>query len=186
LAYKTQIYSRSISFSQALGQEFGLLCLGLALGLSYYHETFYEPERIAIQAHVPSSASSKDLAHLTPSPHPVPVLLTRTWVSASRVEVAEAPMGHVVYPVAPDASIRGRVRLQIIIAANGVVKQIHALAGKQPLAEAAAQAVRFWRYSSFPGSERLSERETSVTVSFLGADAVSLEFPSSNETVHAN
>jgi TonB family protein len=92
----------------------------------------------------------------------------------------------VVYPVAPDDSIRGKVRLQIIIAANGVVEQIHALSGKQPLAEAAAQAVRLWHYSSFPGRERLTERETSVTVSFVGTDAVSLQFPSSNTQVHAN
>ena len=169
------------------GLSFGLLVLGLSLAWSHYHENFYESGRVAIQPPVPAPPGAEDLARLTPKPHPVPVLLTKTLDSSvSRVHVAEAPMGHVVYPVAPDASIRGRVRLQIIIAANGVVKQIHALAGKQPLAEAAAQAVRFWRYSSFPGSERLSERETSVTVSFLGADAVSLEFPSSNETVHAN
>ena len=64
----------------------------------------------------------------------MPVLLTRTWASsASRVEVAEAPMGHVVYPVATDDSIRGKVRLQIIIASNGVVKQIRALSGKATL-----------------------------------------------------
>jgi TonB family protein len=99
--------------------------------------------------------------------------------------VAEAPIGHVVYPTAPDDGIRGKVRLQVIIAANGAVKKIRALSGKQPLAQAAAQAVRLWRYSSFPGVERLIERETSVTVSFVG-DAVSLEFPSENEQVHAN
>ncbi len=117
----------------------------------------------------------------------MPVLLTRTWASsASRVEVAEAPMGHVVYPVATDDSIRGKVRLQIIIASNGVVKRIRALSGKRLLVEAAAQAVRRWRYSSFSGSERLTERETSVTVNFIGTDAVSLEFPSSNTQVLAN
>jgi len=169
------------------GLSFGLLFLGLALGLSLYLETFYESGRVAIQPPEPAPPSAEDLARLTPRPHPMPGLLTRTLASsASRVQVAETPIGHVVYPVAPDDSIRGKVRLQIIIAANGVVEQIHALSGKQPLAEAAAQAVRLWHYSSFPGRERLTERETSVTVSFVGTDAVSLQFPSSNTQVHAN
>jgi Gram-negative bacterial TonB protein C-terminal len=88
--------------------------------------------------------------------------------------------------LAPDDSVGGKVRLQIIIAGNGLVKQIHVLSGKQPLAEAAAQAVRLWHYSSFQGSDRSTERETSVTVSFLGTDAVFLEFPSSNAQVRAN
>jgi len=61
------IYSRSISFSQALGLEFGLLCLGLALGLSYYHETFYEPGRIAMQAHLPSSLAPRISPTLRPA-----------------------------------------------------------------------------------------------------------------------
>jgi hypothetical protein len=169
------------------GLSFGLLFLGLALGLSPFVKTFYAPARLAIQLPEPAPPSAEDLARLTPKPHLVPVLLTRTLASsASRVQVAETPIGHVVYPVAPDDGIRGKVRLQIIIAANGVVKQIHALSGKQPLAEAAAQAVHLWRYSSFPGRERLTERETSVTVSFVGTDAVSLEFPFSNTQVHAN
>ncbi len=99
--------------------------------------------------------------------------------SASRVEVAEAPTGNVVYP-APDDFITGKVRLQIVIAANGLVKQIHVLSGRQPLAEAAAEAVRLWHYASFTGPGSVNERQTSVTVSFLGTDAVSLEFPRAN------
>ncbi len=89
-------------------------------------------------------------------------------------------MGHVVYPVAPDVSIRGKVRLQIIVAANGVVKHIHALSGNAVLAEAAARAVQLWRYSSITGNEQIAERETSVTVTFVGRDAVSLQFPNSD------
>jgi hypothetical protein len=173
--------------SHMRGLSFGLLFLGLVLGSYGYYKIFYESGRVAIQAPVPTPPSAGDLARLTPAPHPMPALLTTPLASsASRVQVAETPIGHVVYPVAPDNSIRGKVRLQIIIAANGAVKQIRALSGKQPLAEAAAQAVRLWRYSSFPAVERLTERETSVTVSFVGADAVSLEFPSANAQVHAN
>lgn len=176
------------------GLSLGLLLLGLALVGSRFRGSLDESGRLATRPPVPAAPSAEDLARLTPAPHPAPVSLPRTSASStSRMQVAEAPIGHVVYPMAPDDSIRGKVRLQIIIAANGAVKQIRALSGKQPLAEAAAQAVRLWRYSSFSGIgsgigsgiERLAERETSVTVSFVG-DAVSLEFPSVNEQVHAN
>ena len=179
IPFATHSYMRGLSF--------GLLLLGLALGSYGYYQIFYESGRVAIHAPVPAPPSAEDLARLTPKPHPMPALLRTTLASsASRVQVAETPIGHVVYPVAPDNSIRGKVRLQIILAANGAVKQIRALSGKQALAEAAAQAVRFWRYSSFPAVERFTERETTVTVSFVGADAVSLEFPSSNTQIHAN
>ena len=169
------------------GLSLGLLLLGLTLGLSRHRETAYESGPLAIHAPVPAPLSAEDLARLAPTPHPTPVSLTRTLdSSASRMQVAETPIGRFAYPVAPDDSIRGKVRLQIIIAANGAVKRIRALSGKQVLAQAAGQAVRLWRYSSFPGVERVAERETSVTVSFVGGDAVSLEFPSSNPQVHAN
>jgi Gram-negative bacterial TonB protein C-terminal len=171
------------------GLSLGLLVLGLALVMSRYGQPRYQyqSEGLAIQPDAPAPPSAEDLARLAPTVHTTPVLLTKLLgSSASRVQVAEAPLGHIIYPTAPDDSIRGKVRLQIIIAANGAVKQIHALSGKQPLAEAAAQAVRLWRYSSFPGVERFTERETSVTVSFAGADAVSLEFPSPNTQVHVD
>ena len=138
-----------------------------------------------IQPRLPSPPTSEELAALTPKPQ-VSLLAKTLDSSVPRVQVAETPMGHVVYPVAPDAGVRGKVRLQIVIAANGVVKQIRALSGKQMLAEAAARAVRFWRYSELGSDEELAERETTVTVNFVGSDAVSLEFPRSNIEVHAN
>jgi hypothetical protein len=170
------------------GLSLGLLLLGFAVVTSRYRETLYQyqSEGHPIRPPAPAPPSAEDLVRLTHTPYTTPVLLTKLLgSSASRVQVAEAPIGRVIYPIAPDGSIRGKVRLQIIIAANGAVKQIHALSGKQPLAEAAAQAVRLWRYSSFAGVERFTERETSVTVSFVG-DAVSLEFPSTNAQVNAD
>jgi TonB family protein len=168
------------------GLSFGLLIFGLALVVFRYRGAFHESGGLAIRFPLPAPPTAEVLARVTPTPHSSPAVLAKTVdSSASRVQVAETPVGRVVYPMAPDDGIRGKVRLQIIIAANGAVKKIRALSGKQPLAEAAAQAVRFWRYSSFPGVERFTERETSVTVSFVG-DAVSLEFPSANEQVHAN
>ena len=168
------------------GLSLGLLLLGFALAGSRYRGTFYESGELAVRPPAPAPPRAEDLARFTPAPHAIPVTLASTSDSSTpRIQVAEAPIGRVIYPMAPDGSIRGKVRLQIIIAANGAVKKIRALSGKQPLAEAAAQAVRFWRYSAFPEVERLTERETSVTVSFVG-DAVSLEFPSTNAQVHAD
>jgi TonB family protein len=167
------------------GLSLAMLFFGFALVVSRYQGTPDESGRLAVHPPVPAPPSAEDLARFMPTPHSTPVVLARLTESSSpRLQVAERPIGRVVYPAAPDDSIRGKVRLQIIIAANGAVKKIRALSGKQPLAEAAAQAVRFWRYSSFPGAEQFTERETTVTVSFVGGDAVSLEFPSTNSQVH--
>ncbi|MGB9235981.1 MAG: energy transducer TonB [Terriglobales bacterium] len=164
-----------------LGTGFVLLSMGM--GLYLYSQLFPDSQRAGIEPPVPAPPTAQDLARLTPKPHPMPVSLTRPLdPSASRVEVAEAPIGRVVYPATPDDFFTGKVRLQIVIAANGLVKQIHVLSGKQPLAEAAAQAVRLWHYASLAGTGPFLERETSVTVSFLGADAVSLEFPHAPST----
>lgn len=168
------------------GLMFGMLLLSVGLGLSLYHLFFNESGRAAIQPPVPAPPTADELARLTPKPHLTPVSLARTPDSSvPRLQVAEAPTGHVVYPVAPDDSIGGKVRLQIVIAANGLVKQIYVLSGKQQLAEAAARAVRFWRFSTLQGNDPATERETSVTVSFMGRDAVFLEYPS-NARVRTN
>jgi TonB family protein len=153
----------------------------LTLGLFLYREIFYQSGSVAIHPPVPAVPTAQDLARLTPKPRPALIPITRALdTSASRLQVAETPTGRIVYPVPPADGIVGQVRLQIVIAANGLVKQIHAISGKQSLAQAAAQAVRFWRYNPFPGSDGSTERETTVTVSFLGPDAVSLQFPPSN------
>jgi len=160
----------------SLGMGFVLFSLGV--GRYLYFQLFPDSAAVAIGQQVPAPPTAEQLARIAPKPHPMPDWLSRPLnPSSSRLEVAEAPTGRVVYPVSPDDSIRGKVQLQIVIAANGLVKQIHVLSGKQPLATAAAEAVRLWRYASLAPSDASAERETSVTVSFLGSDAVSLEFP---------
>lgn len=157
----------------------GLLLLSVViLGLVSYHKYSDGSGKLATHPRVPAPPTAEDLARLTPKRFHLPLSLTAPVApSDSRLLVAEAPTAHVVYPVAPDAGITGKVRLQIIVAANGLVKQIHLLSGNQMLAQSAADAVRFWHYGSLQGSDLATERETSVTVSFLGSDAVILEFP---------
>ena len=138
------------------------------------------------------SRDSQPMAMLPPLPLPPGVprftkplrsFLSRTIPSPpSRLQVSEAPEGRVVYPVPPDEGLRGNVDLKVVIAADGHVKQIQLLNGKQLLAEAAAQAVRLWHYSQHQLNGEAVEAETKVTVSFLGNDAVSIRFPTASGT----
>jgi outer membrane biosynthesis protein TonB len=94
------------------------------------------------------------------------------------LQVAEAPQGRVIYPDTPDANLTGTVGMKAVIATDGRVKEIHVLSGNRILAEAAVQAVRFWRYTRHESNGSAVEAETSVIISFHGRDAVSIRFPS--------
>jgi TonB family protein len=96
---------------------------------------------------------------------------------ANRLQVAEAPQGHVIYPAAPDVNLVGKVGMKVVIGTDGRVKEIHVLSGNRILAEAAVQAVRLWRYTHHESNGEAVEAETSVTISFQGQDAVSISFP---------
>lgn len=163
----------------------GLFAALFAAWLGY--QASYRLGRLEILAQVPAAPSAKDLAPRKIKARPSESLLARAIDSSlPLVPVAEAPVGHVAYPVAPDDGIKGEVRLQIVVAANGMVKKIHALSGDRALAEAAARAVHVWRYSPFTPKDEIADRETTVTVNFVGGDAVSLEFPNSNSQLHTN
>lgn len=97
---------------------------------------------------------------------------------SDRLQVAEAPQGHVLYPDAPDVNLTGTVGMKAVIATDGRVKEIDVLSGNRILAEAAVQAVRFWRYTRHELNGAAVEAETSVVISFHGRDAVSIRFPS--------
>jgi TonB family protein len=168
------------------GLSFALFLLSGLLSLSLYREIFSDSNRASIKIPVPAPPTAEDLARMTPKPRTLQPVATASAVPVARVQVAEAPTGHIVYPVSPDEGIGGKVRLQVVIAANGLVKQIHVLSGTQVLAQAAEQAVRLWHYRPFHLEEGPpTERETSVIVSFRGTDAVSLQFPSASGIAQA-
>jgi hypothetical protein len=96
---------------------------------------------------------------------------------SNRMQVAEAPQGHVLYPDAPDSNITGTVGMKAVIATDGRVKEIHVLSGNRILAEAAVQAVRFWHFTRHELNGEAVEAETNVRISFHGRDAVSISFP---------
>lgn len=110
----------------------------------------------------------------------VSLIFTKKEVSSNpnRLQVAEAPQGHVTYPTPPDAILTGKVRINVVIATDGRVKEIYILSGNRVLAGAAARAVRLWHYAHHELNGEAVEAETSVTISFRGQDAVSINFPS--------
>jgi TonB family protein len=159
----------------------------LIFGLWFIYKASFRRGNLEILAQVPSTPSDRDLAPRRIKARPPENLLAKALdPSEPVVRVAEAPVGHVAYPVAPEDGIKGKVRLQIVVAQSGVVKQIHALSGDHTLAEAAARAVRLWHYTPFTPKDEVADRETTVTVDFVGTDAVSLEFPNPNAQIHSN
>jgi TonB family protein len=134
---------------------------------------------------LPATAPTAVLPVVLSSPRPYGnvrvVFSSKEGTSGSdRLQVAEAPQGHVIYPDAPEANLTGTVGMKAVIATDGRVKEIHVLSGNRILAEAAVQAVRFWRYTRHELNGDAVEAETSVTISFHGQDAVSIRFPSAS------
>lgn len=94
-----------------------------------------------------------------------------------RVQVAESPEGRFVYPASPQAGLAGKVNLKVLIGTDGRVRQVLVLSGNRRLADAAVHAVRLWQYRRHELDGKPAEAETDVSISFLGADAVSIKFP---------
>ncbi len=87
--------------------------------------------------------------------------------------IMEQLLIHRVEPVHPgteqSASREGTVVLNAVIGADGAVMKVHALSGPTPLASAATDAVRWWRYQPYLVNGQPVEVETTVTVNFQTA-----------------
>ena len=92
-----------------------------------------------------------------------------------RVVSAAAPLSF-DYPVAPSPKLIGRVRLKLFIAADGAVQEVRIISGNPVLADAAAAALRKWRYRPAQLDGHPAEAETNVTISFAGDDAVTIAY----------
>jgi len=148
-----------------------------AVGVFAYRE-FY-PNVAAIRVPLPAVLTAEQLDAITPKPHRETPLVPAAGIAenASLLQVAEAPQGHIPYPTPPDSSVRGKVDLKVVIATDGRVKRVLLVHGKQLLAQAAEGAIRLWRYAPHLKDGEPVEAETTVSVSFLGDDAVSVHFP---------
>jgi protein TonB len=76
-----------------------------------------------------------------------------------------------IYPnIARNARVSGTVELHAIIAKNGTIKNLQVVNGPVMLRQAAADAVRTWRYKPYKLNNEPTEVETTIKVVFtLGA-----------------
>ena len=96
---------------------------------------------------------------------------------SQRFLVTEPPKTGFRYPVAPNASLTGKVTLRMMIGVDGSVTRIDVLSGNHALALAAVRAVHHWRYAPHEVGGNSAEAETSVVINFVGDEAVSVSFP---------
>jgi len=137
-----------------------------------------------IIAHKPSppSVSSRPpesryrWAVILPKPSGSPVDST----PRERLQVAEGPASGFSYPVAPNPILTGKVSLKALIGTDGTVTEVDVLSGKHALAAAAVRAVRHWRYHPPEHNGSAVEAETNIVISFVGADTVSISFPTAH------
>jgi TonB family protein len=158
----------------------GALGLSVILGLALYWAIFRGTGKAVIFPPAPSPPTAADLARMTPKPAEQPLLEEVTTWSATpvlRVHVAAAPSERMVYPVSPDARLSGKVRLKILIAVTGRIKQIQVLSGDTALVRAAERAIQVWSYKPLHVKGQPAEGEADVVVNFRGSDAISVEFP---------
>ena len=163
------------------GLILGLLFLSGILSLSVYRAIMSDAGKPEITAPVPAPPTAAELARMTPKPVELPLVAeVTTWSAtpAPRIRIAMAPTERMVYPISPDGDISGSVRLKILIAVTGRIKQIQVLSGPTSLVRAAEQAIQVWRYKPLRSKGQAAEAEANVVVNFRGSDAVSVEFPS--------
>jgi TonB family protein len=112
---------------------------------------------------------------------PTPPVVARTdSTPLERLQLAERPVGRFTYPVAPNASQTGKVTLKAVVGTDGNVREVEILSGDRALGDAAARAVRQWRYLPHERNGHAVEVETNVAISFIGDDVVSITFPASH------
>jgi protein TonB len=135
------------------------------------------PPAIASNATAPTAVSLP--ARFAPLPPPAPAAVPTP--AASSVPASAQPInvsGNVqatkltrqvvpVYPaVAKAARVQGTVRFRVIIGTDGQVKSLTTLGGPPPLAQAAADAVRQWRYQPTLVDGKPVEVSTEIDVAF--------------------
>jgi len=86
-------------------------------------------------------------------------------------DLAESLLDERVEPDYPDAArrahVQGSVILETLIGANGKVQEVAPVSGPPQLAEAAANAVRQWKYKPFTVDGQKVPIRTQVTVTFM-------------------
>jgi TonB family protein len=133
----------------------------------------------------PASVSSWILIRFRLEPHPDVEILTKAQASTPQAKpqevkrplklrvssgVAEQNLIHRVEPQYPpeaiDQHITGDVLLQVLIAKDGSVTNIHPVSGSPVLIVAAVEAIRQWKYRPYTLNGEPVEVETTITIRF--------------------
>jgi protein TonB len=85
-------------------------------------------------------------------------------------EAIEPLITHKVDPAYPesarDAQLQGEVLLDILVAADGTVAEIHPRSGPEILTSAAGDAVRWWRFQPYRLNGTAVPVQTTVSIDF--------------------
>jgi TonB family protein len=143
-------------------------------GKQIYGPPISKPERPVTKATFPQVQATLRESIGTPlagTAASIPGSVRPVQVSA---EVAEGLLLDRIEPEYPDAARRARVQgsvtMDAIIGADGKVQQVTAIGGNPQLADAAAAAVRQWRYKPYVVAGRKVAVRTKVNVMFMLAE----------------
>jgi TonB family protein len=127
-------------------------------------------ERFRMEVEAQAARSLEEAARRAPVASPrffERLLVSRVRVPAEEQRQRLVQMIHPAYPeIARRARIEGRVRLQVLISREGKVEEVKVLSGHSLLAQAAADAVRGWRYEPLRVNEKEVPVMTTVDVEF--------------------
>jgi len=126
----------------------------------------------------PQSASAPAAAPVATVPTVPEAVETADASSEPRLQLAQPPESGFRYPVAPSATLMGKVNLRAVIGTDGAVRRVDVISGNRALAAAAVRAVQHWRYAAPEMNGHPVEAETNIAINFVGDDAVSISFPS--------
>jgi len=94
------------------------------------------------------------------------------------IQATRAPL-RCVYPVYPNARVRGKVTLTARLDSDGVVRGVRVVSGNRALAAAAVRAIRQWRYGPYLKDGQRVATESNISISFIAEDAILMSFPPS-------
>lgn len=119
----------------------------------------FEKRALAISPRVES-----DYAHASPAPPPDPPPGVRRITQAKPEPVEQVPAKYP--PLARQARIQGAVRFNAVIDRDGNVKDLQLVSGHPLLVQAAATAVKQWRYEPTRDQGELGEVLMPITIHF--------------------
>ena len=139
------------------------------------------PENDTIQVPAPSSASAEIGAPpiVPPTEHPlkasIPIVLTPSVVPRFAPEQSQVSGGELLSKVQPDYPVaakllnrQGTLVVKATIAKDGSVREVRVVSGDAIFADAAAKAVKKWRYRPYYLNGQAIEAETFITINFSG------------------